>query len=183
MASTTRTCVHSDRGWPRMPEREAPRIWSSLSASPKSAARRSTASPSSRALLPPAGRRPSRDYIDIAPSCSPSTARPSSDSHSSHWPSPPCTRRSRRSGHVEAYPTLPEQAAVLLAQLANNAQLPDANKRAAFLLTARSLDANGLASRGPDVEIDAGMSNVAADDGGPRRDRRLDPRTYAQRRG
>jgi hypothetical protein len=37
------------------PEREAPRTWSSLSASPKSAARRSTASPSSRALVPPAG--------------------------------------------------------------------------------------------------------------------------------
>jgi death-on-curing protein len=60
-------------------------------------------------------------------------------------------------GHVEAYPTLPEQAAVLLAHLANNHPLPDANKRAAFLLTARFLDANGLTWRAPDVEIDTGM--------------------------
>ena len=44
-------------------------------------------------------------------------------------------------GHVEAHPTLPEQAAVLLAHLANNHPLPDANKRAAFLLTAGFLDA------------------------------------------
>jgi hypothetical protein len=37
---------------------------------------------------------------------------------------------------TEAYPTLVEQAAVLLEHLANNHPLPDA-KRAAFLLTAR----------------------------------------------
>ncbi len=47
-------------------------------------------------------------------------------------------------GGVEAYPTLIEQAAVLIEHLARNHPLPDANKRAAFLLTARFLDANGL---------------------------------------
>jgi len=40
-------------------------------------------------------------------------------------------------GGVDAYPTLLEQAAVLLQHLAKNHPLPDANKRAAFLLTAR----------------------------------------------
>ena len=60
-------------------------------------------------------------------------------------------------GRVEAHPTLPEQAAVLLAHLANNHPLPDANKRAAFLLTARFLDANALTWRAPDVEINTGM--------------------------
>ena len=47
-------------------------------------------------------------------------------------------------GGIEEYPTLVEQAAVLLQHLAKNHQLPDANKRAAFLLTARFFDANGL---------------------------------------
>lgn len=37
-------------------------------------------------------------------------------------------------GGVEAYPTLVEQAAVLLPHLAKNHPLPDANMRAAFLL-------------------------------------------------
>lgn len=60
-------------------------------------------------------------------------------------------------GGVEAYPTLIEQAAVLLEHLARNHPLPDANKRAAFLLTARFLDANGLTWGTPDVETDAGM--------------------------
>jgi Fic/DOC family len=40
-------------------------------------------------------------------------------------------------GGTDAYPTLVEQAAVLLQHLAKNHPLPDANKRAAFLLTAR----------------------------------------------
>ena len=48
MASTTRTCVRSDRSWPRRPERDAPGTWSSPSTSPKSTARRSTAPPSRR---------------------------------------------------------------------------------------------------------------------------------------
>lgn len=60
-------------------------------------------------------------------------------------------------GGVEAYPTLVEQAAVLLQHLASNHPLPDANKRAAFLLTARFLDANGLRWGAPDVDTDAGL--------------------------
>jgi death on curing protein len=59
------------------------------------------------------------------------------------------------SGGVEAYPDLIEQAAVLLAHLAKNHPLPDANKRAAFLLTARFLDANGLTWGEQEVETDA----------------------------
>jgi death-on-curing protein len=66
-------------------------------------------------------------------------------------------------GGVEAYPDLIEQAAVLLEHLAKNHPLPDANKRAAFLLMARFLDANGLTWGGQDVEVDAGMvERVAA---------------------
>lgn len=60
-------------------------------------------------------------------------------------------------GGVEAYPTLVEQAAVLLEHLAKNHPLPDANKRAAFLLTARFLDANGLAWGQADADTDAGL--------------------------
>jgi len=68
-------------------------------------------------------------------------------------------------GGVEAYPTLVEQAAVLLKHLANNHPLPDGNKRAAFLLTARFLDANGLPWGLPDVGTDAGLvARVAAGD-------------------
>jgi death-on-curing protein len=66
-------------------------------------------------------------------------------------------------GGVEAYPTLVEQAAVLLEHLARNHPLPDANKRAAFLLMARFLDANGLPWGSPDVKTDAGLvERVAA---------------------
>jgi death-on-curing protein len=66
-------------------------------------------------------------------------------------------------GGTEAYPTLVEQTAVLLQHLAKNHPLPDANKRAAFLLTARFLDANGLQWGPPDVEADAGLvERVAA---------------------
>ena len=50
-------------------------------------------------------------------------------------------------GRVEAYPTLVEQAAVLLVHLARNHPLPDANKRAAFLLMARFLDGAHPTSR------------------------------------
>jgi death on curing protein len=60
-------------------------------------------------------------------------------------------------GGVEAYPTLVEQAAVLLTHLVRNHPLPDANKRAAFMLTARFLDANGVEWGRPDVEADAGL--------------------------
>jgi death-on-curing protein len=66
-------------------------------------------------------------------------------------------------GGVEAYPTLVEQAAVLLQHLVENHPLPDANKRAAFLLTARFLDANGLVWEAQDVETDASLiERVAA---------------------
>ena len=66
-------------------------------------------------------------------------------------------------GGVEAYPTLVEQAAVLLEHLVKNHPLPDANKRAAFLLTARFLDANGLEWGSQDVETDASLiERVAA---------------------
>lgn len=66
-------------------------------------------------------------------------------------------------GGEDAYPTLIEQAAVLLEHLAKNHPLPDANKRAAFLLTARFLDANGLAWGPADAETDASLiERVAA---------------------
>ena len=64
---------------------------------------------------------------------------------------------------VSAYETLVEQAAVLLERLVHNHPLLDANKRAAFLLTARFLDANGMRWGPPDVAIDAGLvERVAA---------------------
>ena len=66
-------------------------------------------------------------------------------------------------GGEEAYPTLIEQAAVLLLHLAKNHPLPDGNKRAAFLITARFLDANGLVWGLPDADLDAEMvERVAA---------------------
>lgn len=57
----------------------------------------------------------------------------------------------------DAYPGLLDKAAVLLARLAQNHPLPDGNKRAAFLLTARFLAANGRDWDAPDVELDASM--------------------------
>jgi death-on-curing protein len=66
-------------------------------------------------------------------------------------------------GGTDACPTLVEQAAVLLQHLAKNHPLPDANKRAAFLLTSRFLDANGHQWGPPRVDADAGMvERVAA---------------------
>lgn len=66
-------------------------------------------------------------------------------------------------GGDEAYPGLVEQAAVLVAHLAQNHPLPDGNKRAAFLLMARFLDANGLTWASEDVEVDAGtVERIAA---------------------
>lgn len=68
-------------------------------------------------------------------------------------------------GGQAAYTDLADQAAVLLAHLVENHPLPDGNKRAAFLLMARFLDANGLAWKAQDVEVDAGMvERVAAGD-------------------
>jgi death on curing protein len=66
-------------------------------------------------------------------------------------------------GGVEAYPGLIEQAAVLLEHLAQNHPLPDANKRAAFLLTARFLDANGLGWGPPDADTDAPLVERVAE--------------------
>ncbi len=59
-------------------------------------------------------------------------------------------------GGTEAYPDLVDQAAVLITHLARNHPLPDGNKRAALLLMARFLHANGRAWRPEDVEADAG---------------------------
>ncbi len=65
-------------------------------------------------------------------------------------------------GH-DAYSDLIDQAAVLLAHLAQNHPLPDGNKRVAFLLTARFLDANGRAWGAPDAEVDVPtLEGVAA---------------------
>jgi death-on-curing protein len=60
-------------------------------------------------------------------------------------------------GGGEAYPELVDQAAALIAHLAQNHPLPDGNKRAAFLITARFLDANDLRWLAEDVATDAGM--------------------------
>lgn len=66
-------------------------------------------------------------------------------------------------GGTDAYPTLTEQAAVLITHLAQNHPLPDGNKRASFLLMVRFLDANGVAWSAPDVELDAGtVERIAA---------------------
>jgi death on curing protein len=68
-------------------------------------------------------------------------------------------------GGEEAYPELLDQAAVLITHLAQNHPLPDGNKRAAFLLTARFLDANGRRWGGQDTEVDASMvERIAARD-------------------
>lgn len=58
-------------------------------------------------------------------------------------------------GETDAYPTLLEKAAVLLEHLARNHPLPDGNKRSAFLLTARFLEANQLPLQGalPDTDV------------------------------
>jgi death-on-curing protein len=60
-------------------------------------------------------------------------------------------------GGVAAYSTVFARAAVLLEHLVKNHPLPDGNKRAAFLLTARYLDANGLTWGPADVEQDAAV--------------------------
>ena len=60
-------------------------------------------------------------------------------------------------GGEPAYAEVVDQAAVLIAHLAQNHPLPDGNKRAAFLLTARFLDANGHQWKAQDVETDADM--------------------------
>jgi death-on-curing protein len=58
-------------------------------------------------------------------------------------------------GEVELHPTLLEKAAILIERLARNHPLPDGNKRTAFLLTARFLEANGRPLKGtlPDTDV------------------------------
>jgi death on curing protein len=66
-------------------------------------------------------------------------------------------------GGADAYPTLTEQAAVLITHLAQNHPLPDGNKRVSFLLMVRFLAANGAEWCAPDVEQDAGtVERIAA---------------------
>lgn len=66
-------------------------------------------------------------------------------------------------GGEEPYPTLELKAAVLLEHLVRNHPLPDGNKRAAFALTLRFLERNGLVWGAPDVAIDAAaVRSVAA---------------------
>jgi death-on-curing protein len=66
-------------------------------------------------------------------------------------------------GDTSAYPDLVEQAAVLIMHLAQNHPLPDGNKRAAFLLMARFLEANGRDWKAQDVVVDASMvEDIAA---------------------
>lgn len=60
-------------------------------------------------------------------------------------------------GGQAAYPTLLEQAAVLIEHLIGNHPLPDGNKRVSFLLMARFLEANGRTWGAPDVDEDAGI--------------------------
>jgi death on curing protein len=64
-------------------------------------------------------------------------------------------------GGVDAYPTLIGQAAVLLEHLARN-HPRGGNKRVAFLLLARFLDANGVQWGPPDVDTDAGIVESVA---------------------
>jgi len=58
---------------------------------------------------------------------------------------------------TEPYHGLIEQAAILIERLVQNHPLPDGNKRAAFLLTARFLDANGRTWGRADPDTDATM--------------------------
>lgn len=60
-------------------------------------------------------------------------------------------------GGVAAYKGTINKASALMARLAQNHPLPDGNKRAAFMLTLRFLDANGYTWGAEDIEADAGM--------------------------
>ena len=60
-------------------------------------------------------------------------------------------------GGVPAYGGVIEQAAALIARLSQNHPLPDGNKRAAFLMMARFLAANGFSWAVENVALDAGM--------------------------
>jgi len=71
-------------------------------------------------------------------------------------------------GDQDAYPTLIEQAAVLVERLARNHPLPDGNKRCAFLAVERFLGANGRPIRDADTETDVPMvERIAAGEATP----------------
>jgi death-on-curing protein len=108
-------------------------------------------------VTPPRWRPTLEDYIDVAsfllsaqPAAVRSLPRLGSAESAIHAPF-------ASFGDEEAYPELLDQAAVLIAHLAQNHPLPDGNKRAAFLLTARFLHANGRTWGEQDTEIDASM--------------------------
>lgn len=108
-------------------------------------------------MTPPRWRPTLEDYIDVAsfllsaqPAAVRSLPRLGSAESAIHAPF-------ASFGGEEAYPELLDQAAVLIAHLAQNHPLPDGNKRAAFLLTARFLHANGRIWGEQDTEIDASM--------------------------
>jgi death on curing protein len=116
--------------------------------------------------VPPPRWRPTlEDYIDVAAfllSAPPEAVRslPRMDSAESAIHAPFASF-----GGDEAYPELLDQAAVLIAHLAQNHPLPDGNKRAAFLLTARFLHANGRTWAEQDTDLDASMvERIAASD-------------------
>ena len=85
-------------------------------------------------------------------------------------------------GGQAAYTDLADQAAVLLAHLVENHPLPDGNKRAAFLLMARFLDANGLAWKAQDVEVERRNGRACRRRRRqPRRRRCVDRATYGRK--
>ncbi|MEA2429148.1 MAG: death on curing protein [Thermoleophilaceae bacterium] len=59
-------------------------------------------------------------------------------------------------GGEDAYPTLLDQAAVLIDRLARNHPLPDGNKRTSLALTILFLERNGVRWGAPDHDRDVG---------------------------
>ncbi|WP_051222113.1 type II toxin-antitoxin system death-on-curing family toxin [Conexibacter woesei] len=116
-------------------------------------------------MAPPRWRPTLEDYIDLAAfllAASPEAVRrlPRMGSAESAINAPFASFEGQ-----EPYPELHDQAAVLIAHLVQNHPLPDGNKRSAFLLTARFLDANGLTWAEQDTERDASMvERIAARD-------------------
>lgn len=60
-------------------------------------------------------------------------------------------------GDADAYPTLLDQATVLITHLARNHPLPDGNKRVALALTILFLERNGKQWGGPDHDRDVAV--------------------------
>lgn len=108
-------------------------------------------------MTPPRWRPTLEDYIDLAgflldttPEAIRSLPRIGSAESAIHAPFASFAGQ-------DAYPELLDQAAVLIAHLAQNHPLPDGNKRVAFLLSARFLAANGRTWAGQHTELDASM--------------------------